>query len=356
MAFSNYHEKFRQIGTNPDSYESWVDSEALLRGLERLRNLMKLVSPSSDHVTEDGNANDNNEDKNVSNETLEGTCSFERELSFDFAKHDCIKEEHNGRTIVGVAGVCDWINENRTRSVKTEDENRMENVDLIEIKFVHHLRNVHRLQVLIYTALYALHVNNVKLCKCDDDGNQPGIQLLLNFSPNDSIAVSEDEDNSQSIDIEDTKSCAEDDRIKWEIESCRGMLFNARTGETEFCTMEARNAMNFLLDISQFKYNGKDRRDVKKAQKVVIAKNEIKVETATSPSKPRLISPHHRRLRKKRLKRDTGQSYCTQLNFDSGDGEGKISIPATTCVSKRPKTSPNTTDEKGIGDDPILLD
>merc|ERR1712238_451097 len=37
MAFSNYHEKFRQIGTNPDSYESWVNSIAPPSGLERLK-------------------------------------------------------------------------------------------------------------------------------------------------------------------------------------------------------------------------------------------------------------------------------------------------------------------------------
>ena len=44
MAFSSYHEKFKQIGTDPRSYDSWVDVSALEAGLKRLRALMVDVS------------------------------------------------------------------------------------------------------------------------------------------------------------------------------------------------------------------------------------------------------------------------------------------------------------------------
>lgn len=189
MAFSNYHEKFRQIGTDPNSYESWVNANALLAGLTRLRAKMDVISPNCRAFDSDGN-------------------SFERELSIDFAEDDCITEDNNGKTVVGVVGVCDWIKEDRDATTGVRAEN---DVDVLEIKFVHQLSNVHRLQVLAYCALYALE-------RREDDAYH---------------------DNDRFV--------------------CNGMLYNARTGETEICSIKTREAINFLLDISQFKYNGMDR-------------------------------------------------------------------------------------------------
>eukprot|EP00187_Rhodella_violacea_P015570 CAMPEP_0184719236 /NCGR_PEP_ID=MMETSP0314-20130426/8213_1 /TAXON_ID=38298 /ORGANISM="Rhodella maculata, Strain CCMP 736" /LENGTH=734 /DNA_ID=CAMNT_0027183097 /DNA_START=62 /DNA_END=2266 /DNA_ORIENTATION=+ len=71
-------------------------------------------------------------------------------------------------------------------------------VDLLEIKFVNELCDEHRLQVLVYCALLALEKN----------------------AP------------------------------------CSGMLFNARTCETEVVTIEANRAAEFLPGISQFKCDG----------------------------------------------------------------------------------------------------
>jgi hypothetical protein len=281
MAFSNYHEKFRQIGTDPNSYESWVDSEALNGGLERLRNLMKVISPSLNHGNDNSNKKDNGNNNCVSANALKGICSFESELSIDFAKEDCVTEQNNGRTIVGVAGVCDWINENRPRCVKSENEECMHNVDLLEVKFVHHLSNVHRLQVLVYTALYALKVNNVtphngddhNPCNFDDsEGTRLTIDNGQNWYSFGDDSYNSDGDNDNSINND------KNDRQERKIECCRGMLYNARTGEMEVCSIQARNAMDFLLDISQFKYNGKDRKDLQLEHKDVVPMKQIKEE------------------------------------------------------------------------------
>jgi len=144
---------------------------------------------------------------------------FERELCYDFTEGDCIKEDNNGRTIVGVGGICDWVNEDSSKKCYSAKQQEQYDVDLLEIKFVHALSNVHRLQVLVYCALYALELNdndNEDKDDADTDGNS-------NF------------------------------RCRSE---CSGMLYNARTGEIEICSIQARNAKQFLLDISQFKYNG----------------------------------------------------------------------------------------------------
>jgi len=179
MAFSNYHEKFRQIGTNPDSYASWVNSGALLRGLERLQDIMKNVSSCS---------------------TVD-RASFEYDLDVEFEEEYIITAENNGRIIVGVGGVCDWIG----RGLKND---KNQDIDLLEIKFVQALTNNHRLQVLVYCALFVLERNDGK-------------------------------------------------------SGCRGMLYNARTGEREVCFLDGSSAMKFLLDISQFKYNGMRRHGMK---------------------------------------------------------------------------------------------
>lgn len=324
MAFSNYHEKFRQIGTDPNSYESWVHSEALLCGLERLRDLMKRISPSSNL----GVDNDNGNDSNVGGSTrsMELACSFESELSVDFAQNDCIQERNNLTTIVGVAGVCDWINENVHRCTTKEVEH---DVDLLEIKFVHHLSNVHRLQVLAYLALYALKVSDME--------NHVG---------------SNEDDNFHT----------EKRKDKGEVECLKGMLYNARTGEMEICSIKAKDAMGFLLDISQFKYNGKNRKDIECEQKSILPKKQIDDEVSWLPK---------RKIPKKKLLKNTGKSYYAALCVDDDD-ESKSSIQETvsdSIKSLRTKESPGTyrsdkrrkkildmATEEGTNDDPIILD
>lgn len=302
MAFSNYHEKFRQIGTDPNSYESWVDSKALTSGLERLRNLMNSVYPSSNH---EGN-----------NDKLAAASAFEQELSIDFADSDCIKEENNGRTIVGVAGVCDWINEERARSTGKEKKEALRDVDLLEIKFVHHLSNMHRLQVLVYTALCALEANNVKAAKCSTD---------------------------------DDEACSFDaDEYEWKVEYCRGMLYNARTGEKEICMMKSRDALDFLLDISQFKYNGKDRTKIKKEKTVRIPKIEMENKDCCSAIKNGNSWTRQSRKRKKRLVKNTGTSFYTPLCIEDDDDDNHS--------KKRPKDNVQSATGDGTGADPIILD
>ena len=304
MAFSNYHEKFRQIGTDPNSYESWVDSKALECGLERLRDLMESLSPPS------------NERKD------ENASSFEQEVSTSFAEMDFIKEPNNGRTIIGVAGVCDWVNKNRAKSTDTEKQESWKDVDLLEIKFVHHLSNIHRLQVLVYTALYALKLNDIKV----------------------------------NIDREDASGFDADD-YEWKVERCRGMLYNARTGEMEICTMQARTAMDFLLDISQFKYNGKDRTKLKEEEKAkmeaVIAEKPIKRENPLSLSKGSSLSETGRPFRpKKRLRKNTGKSYYTAVCVDDDDDDVII------CSSNEQVDTKSVASTQGDGtdSDPIILD
>lgn len=335
MAFSNYHEKFRQIGTDPNSYESWVDSKALICGLERLQNLMKVISPTS----KSRDLDNIEEDKDTM--TLKDTCSFEKELSFDFGKKDYITEKNDGRTVVGVVGVCDWINKNRLQRVKMKEESFFHDVDLLEIKFVHHLSNIHRLQVLVYTALYALKVNNVKMNKVDSNDDDHNKEFC--FSVNGWREKYGDEDNSNG----------ENDEHEWKIECCRGMLYNARTGETEICTIQAREAMGFLLDISQFKYNGKNRENLGQGKKSNISKKQIKRENSYSAPKNGSVSAssHRRRVPKKRLETNTGKSYYAPLSVEEDD-ENIIFIPR----SKRPKKSQQPIAGEGTDNDPIVLD
>mmetsp|Transcript_18669 Transcript_18669/g.46874 ORF Transcript_18669/g.46874 Transcript_18669/m.46874 type:complete len:169 (+) Transcript_18669:1894-2400(+) len=73
-----------------------------------------------------------------------------------------------------------------------------ENVDLLEIKFIQELRDDHRLQALTYSALLSIEKG----------------------AP------------------------------------CSGMLYNARTEETEVFKIEAERAIDFLLDIAKFKFDG----------------------------------------------------------------------------------------------------
>ena len=245
-----------------------------------------------------------------------GTSSFEQELSTDFATDDWINQENNGRTVVGVAGVCDWINRNHGASVAKEEQECLRGVDLLEIKFVHHLSNIHRLQVLVYTALCALEVNNVEANKCCADDKQS-----CNFDADD---------------------------YDWKIECCRGMLYNARTGEKEICTINARDAMDFLLDISQFKYNGKDRKTIKKEQKSSVPKSQVKSENSFSVPNDGVPSACQPLKRKKRLVKNTGKSYYMPLSVDDDDNESQS--------TKRLKEGLQVAKGDGTDDDPIILD
>ena len=204
MAFSFYHEKFRQIGTDVNSYQSWVNSNALLTGLRRLKCIMNKISLPSSSMADD-----------------EDTIPFERELDYKFHEDDQIMEKNNGRTVVGVNGICDWVNEESlSSSTRSTIIKHHYEVDLLEIKFVHELSNIHRLQVLVYSALVAL---NMDACNHNDG---------------------------------DSREIKESDYVELSSPTCRGMLYNARTGETEMCSMKVKDAKRFLLDISQFKYNG----------------------------------------------------------------------------------------------------
>lgn len=181
MAFSNYVEKFHQIGTSPTSYERWVESKALYEGLSRLSGLMKAVPSCSSSLSSD-------HDVAIEND------SFERELNFEFSPENHISSATNSQVVVGIQGVCDWVG----RGLRSPQG---ESVDLLEIKFINELCNMHRLQVLSYCALLALE----------------------------------------------------------EGKDCSGMLYNARTGELEICHIKESAAEAFLLDIAQFKFNGERR-------------------------------------------------------------------------------------------------
>jgi hypothetical protein len=370
MAFSNYHEKFRQIGTDPNSYEPWVNSNALLTGLERLKGIMARISSSTSDNLYDVNS---------------GT--FERELSYDFKVNDCIKEENNGRTIVGVGGICDWVidvslNKKRCHSNKKQQQQSYA-VDLLEIKFVHQLSNAHRLQVLVYCALYALELNN--------NGN----------------GENENENENDDSDDEYIDEFNDNDSNFLRRSECSGMLYNARTGEIEICSIQTKDAKQFLLDISQFKYNGIERHQQRQqTSNIVPSSKETKKENgvvsnnianrdradygALSSSTPSSSSasswPLKKRFRngfatsKNDITADQSMTAATaDVAVDNDDGTLSSTATSDRSVSwpKRPKksymnrlnhakqnTSSNnnttntdlTNQEAGTDDDPIVLD
>ena len=241
MAFSNYHEKFRQIGTDPNFYESWVNPNALLTGLERLKGIMARISAPSAYDVNSG--------------------TFERELSYEFNANDCIKEENNGRKIVGVGGICDWISDVSSKKIcyinkrQQPQEHKQQqpsyDVDLLEIKFVHQLSNVHRLQVLVYCALYALELDKDN-CENDNDVDEDDDEHIVEFNDDSSKVLRRSE--------------------------CSGMLYNARTGEIEICSIQTKDAKQFLLDLSQFKYNGIERHQQQQTSIIAPSSKEAKKE------------------------------------------------------------------------------
>eukprot|EP01052_Picozoa_sp_SAG31_P012721 SAG31_NODE_749_length_12378_cov_8.688818_6_plen_982_part_00 len=182
QAFDNYHDKFTQIGTDPLGYQRWVSVASLEVGLARLQAVMAGV-PAGLVETETTTGRDE-----------EGNDGFETELRVEFATPISIPP--NPAIVVGVAGAVDWVGTGlRTPTAECTP------VDLLEIKFVQELGDAHRLQVLIYCALYAEERGQV----------------------------------------------------------CSGMLYNVRTDEVEVCKVRPEDALELLLDLSVFKYNGTKR-------------------------------------------------------------------------------------------------
>ena len=172
MAFNQYHDKWNQIGTNPESYTNWVNVDALLSGLSRLTKILKSGIQK---------------DQSEKNKNFQ-SC-FERELVYTFPSNQYI--EGNGSRVLGVQGICDWTGEGLFSP-------KGEKVDILEIKFVTELGNIHRLQILVYCALLSIQLDR----------------------------------------------------------SCSGMLYNARTCELEICSIKLEKARDFLQSISQFKNDG----------------------------------------------------------------------------------------------------
>jgi len=143
MAFNQYHDKWNQVGTDPKSYERWVDARALQRGVSRLLKLMENVPSSND-------ARALASEKALSDDD-ENHIVFERELLYEFSNEQQIGGSHT-QTVVGVTGICDWIGRGLTSP-------KGASVDLLEIKFVNELGNVNRLQVLTYCALLSLETH-----------------------------------------------------------------------------------------------------------------------------------------------------------------------------------------------------
>eukprot|EP00547_Thalassionema_nitzschioides_P011158 CAMPEP_0194263180 /NCGR_PEP_ID=MMETSP0158-20130606/46923_1 /TAXON_ID=33649 /ORGANISM="Thalassionema nitzschioides, Strain L26-B" /LENGTH=1016 /DNA_ID=CAMNT_0039003359 /DNA_START=275 /DNA_END=3325 /DNA_ORIENTATION=+ len=137
MAFGQYHDKWNQIGTDPNAYSSWVEANALSKGHSRLIELMKTVPLTNTHSSP--NIDDINGE-------------FERLFSYDFPEEEIIQNSKQSTVIVGVAGICDWVGQ----GLKSRNGS---NVDLLEIKFCNELGNMHRLQILTYCAMLALEAD-----------------------------------------------------------------------------------------------------------------------------------------------------------------------------------------------------
>uniref|UniRef100_A0A7S4QXW9 DNA helicase n=1 Tax=Ditylum brightwellii TaxID=49249 RepID=A0A7S4QXW9_9STRA len=144
MAYDTYHEKWNQIGTEPESYERWAEAHALEKGLSRLRELMKSVPPSQENTLkqEDG--------------THMELSSFEHELIYDFEEDEIICKPPNNLNIQGVQGICDWVGSGLSSPSGTL-------VDLLEIKFTSELGNENRLQIMTYAALLAVERNKTSV-------------------------------------------------------------------------------------------------------------------------------------------------------------------------------------------------
>lgn len=158
MAFQAFHEKLKQVGTDVVGYETWVDAPACAQGLDRLR---QVVPPTGEYQSK-----------------------FEHQMLFRFGG---IGAPGKPSVVVGVGGTVDWM------GVRSGDS-----PFVIELKFVAELDNTHKLQTLVYVALFALESE----------------------------------------------------------EDAKGLLFNARTGELWRVQISCKEAERFLLDIAQAKHSG----------------------------------------------------------------------------------------------------
>jgi hypothetical protein len=142
MAFEQYHDKWNQIGTDPKSYDNWVESNVLLEALSRLSNLMKdtPVSNSEILIKQEGGVEANQGGE------------FECEVLYEFPPEHCIKSDNSAMKVIGIQGICDWVGLGLVSKMGN-------GVDLLEIKFVNELSNVNRLQVLAYCALLSLQTD-----------------------------------------------------------------------------------------------------------------------------------------------------------------------------------------------------
>ncbi len=208
MAFGEYHDKWNQIGTDPKTYDTWVNSDALTKGMSRLSDLMQNI-PSIEFVS------GQKEDLNLA--AVGG--EFECELLHMFPDDKRIKSISGDTLLGGVSGICDWVGQGLVSEKGNE-------VDLLEIKFVNELSNENRLQVLIYCALLSLELKRScsgmlfsKLVHCDN------LFYIVLVSSS-----------------------------KWI--SNKTLSSDARTGEVEICSIDLSTAPSFLYDISEFKLNG----------------------------------------------------------------------------------------------------
>lgn len=161
MAFQSYHDKLKQVGTDVATYTAWVDAAACEQGLDRLRRLVP--------------------------ETRNGQSTFEHQMLFHF--DDPIRTAGKPSVVVGVGGTVDW---------KGVEECPGDRQLVIELKFVGELDNSHKLQTLVYVALFALETQ----------------------------------------------------------QDAQGLLFNARTGELWRLQTSCEQAARFLVDLARTKHSG----------------------------------------------------------------------------------------------------
>jgi len=158
IAFQAFHEKLKQIGTDVAAYAAWVDAAACEEGLARLQQVVPRAADQS---------------------------TFEHQMLFSF---DGIGTPGKPSVVVGVGGIVDW------KGVESGGHKPF----VIELKFVGELDNSHKLQTLVYVALFARETE----------------------------------------------------------EDAKGLLFNARTGELWRVQISREQAERFLLDIARAKHSG----------------------------------------------------------------------------------------------------
>jgi hypothetical protein len=120
LAYQNFHDKFHQCGTNPGSYDRWVDGGALLAGLSRLRLAVPVVSPSSTPTPTAAAAAGlvSAQAPQAQAELEQGAVvaasaggprhSFEYEMLYEFPPGLVVERAGKSTRVVGVCGQVDW--------------------------------------------------------------------------------------------------------------------------------------------------------------------------------------------------------------------------------------------------------